>query len=319
VTGAAQRSLAALRGAADAIARPRAAASRALSATASSLAALRAGFTPAARSALNQPIGRQRRLELRALELAELRDLRKRLDGSLNDVVLALVAGALHHFLRARGSAAQRRDLRVIVPVDTRTGAEGTRAGNRVSAWFLDLPVSERDPRRRFERIRAQTREAKRTRPEQGVDLFLRFADWSGLGPLASLGVGLVDWLRPYNLIVTNVRGPDLPLYLLGARMREFYPLLPLFEGQGLAVAALSYLGHLHVGLTADWDHVPDLELLGASLEGALGELRERVEHPDRRPPRRRPGGGRRMPSAAPGGPVAHLARPGGSTHAPPR
>jgi WS/DGAT/MGAT family acyltransferase len=301
-----------VRGAADALLRPQAAASRALAATASSVAALRAGFTPAPRSALNQPIGRQRRVELCAIELALLRDLRKRLDGSLNDVVLALVAGALHRFLRERGAGAERGDLRVIVPVDTRTGADGTRAGNRVSAWFLDLPVGERDPRRRFERIRAQTRERKRSRPEQGVDLFLRFADWSGLSPLASLGVGLVGWLQPYNLIVTNVRGPDLPLYLLGARLREFYPLIPLFEGQGLAVAALSYLGRLHVGLTADWDRVPDLDRLGAALDGSLRELRERAEHPERRPPQRRPARERHLARRGARPPAPDLERSGG-------
>jgi WS/DGAT/MGAT family acyltransferase len=311
LSGLAQRSKDALRGAADALSRPQATASLALEAAASSVAALRAGFTPAARSALNQPIGRQRRLELRAIELAELRDLRKRLDGSLNDVVLALVAGALHHFLRERGAGVERRDLRVIVPVDTRTGSDATRAGNRVSAWFLDLPVGERDPRRRFERIRAQTRERKHSHPEQGVDLFLRFADWSGLSPLANLGVSLTGWLRPYNLIVTNVRGPELPLYLLGARLREFYPLLPLFEGQGLAVAALSYLGRLYFGLTADWDQLPDLERLGAALESSLGELRERAENPERRPPQRRPARERRLARGSAHRPAINLEKSG--------
>jgi WS/DGAT/MGAT family acyltransferase len=284
LASAGKLSLDTVRGAAGALWRPRATATRVVDATAASLAALRAGLTPRAPTPLNEPIGRQRRLELRSLELAELRDLRKRLDGSLNDVVLTLVAGALHHFLRGRGAGPGRRDLRVVVPVDTRTASEGARSGNRVSAWFLGLPIGERDPRRRFEQIRAQTRELKNSRPEQGVDLFLRFADWSGLSALPSLGVSLVRWLQPYNLIVTNVRGPDVPLYLLGAPLREFYPLLPLFEGQGLAVAALSYLGRLHFGLTGDWDRVPDLERLGGALELALCELRERAESPEPRP-----------------------------------
>jgi len=305
LAGAVQLSVDTVRGAAQALWRPQATAAGVAEATAASLAALRAGLAPKASTPLNQPIGRQRRLELRSLELAELRDLRKRLDGSLNDVVLALVAGALHHFLRERGASPGRRDLRVVVPVDTRTAVDGVRAGNRVSAWFLGLPVGERDPRRRFEQIRAQTRELKRRRPEQGVDLFLRFADWSGLSLLPNLGVSLVQWLQPYNLIVTNVRGPDVPLYLLGARLREFYPLLPLFEGQGLAVAALSYLGRLHFGLTGDWDRVPDLEQLGGALEVAFRELRERAENPERRPPQRRPVRERRGARRRPRQPLA--------------
>jgi hypothetical protein len=102
----------------------------------------------------------------------------------------------------------------------------------------------------------------------------MRFADWTGSSSLTFLGVNLISVVRPYNLIVTNVHGPQLPLYLLGAPLREFHPLLPLFEGQGLAVAAMSYLGRLSFGFSADWNVVPDLHEFPAAFAGSLAELR---------------------------------------------
>jgi hypothetical protein len=114
----------------------------------------------------------------------------------------------------------------------------------------------------------------KRSDAAQAVDGFLRLADWTGSKALTLLGVNFVSLLRPYNLIVTNVHGPEFPLYLQGAPLREFYPLLPLFERQGLAIAAMSYLGRVSFGLSADWDVVPDVHALPALVAGALAELR---------------------------------------------
>ena len=102
----------------------------------------------------------------------------------------------------------------------------------------------------------------------------MRFADWTGSTGLTFLGVNLIAAIRPYNLIVTNVHGPQFPLYLLGAPLREFHPLLPLFERQGLALAAMSYLGRISFGLSADWNVVPDVHDLPAILAGSLAELR---------------------------------------------
>jgi hypothetical protein len=125
----------------------------------------------------------------------------------------------------------------------------------------VSLPLGDPRPLRRFERIRAQTRELKRNEAASAIDTFMRFADWTGSSSLTFLGVNLISVVRPYNLIVTNVHGPQLPLYLLGAPLRELHPLLPRFEHQGLAIAAMSYLGRLSFGLSADWNAVDVHEL----------------------------------------------------------
>jgi WS/DGAT/MGAT family acyltransferase len=235
---------------------------------------LRGGLVPPADSPLNRPIGQQRRVEWVSFDLDELRDLRKRLDGSLNDVVLGVVAGTLRGYLKRRGVKLRGLELRAVVPVDMRGGQVDLSVGNRVSSWFVDLPVGESRPLRRFERIRAQTRRLKRGEAAQAIDGFMRFADWTGSSRLTFLGVNLIGALRPYNLVVTNVHGPQLPLYLLGAPLREFHPLLPLFERQGLAMAAMSYLGRVSFGLSADWNLVPDLHELPALLADSVAELR---------------------------------------------
>jgi len=190
-------------------------------------------------------------------------------------VVLSLVTGAMRRFFQLRGEKVRGRELRVVVPVDMRSGPVDPRVGNRVSSWFVSLPLGEPRPLRRFESIRAQTRGLKRSQAARAIDGFMRFADWTGSSSLTLFGVSLISLVRPYNLIVTNVHGPQLPLYLLGAPLREFHPLLPLFERQGLAVAAMSYLGRISFGLSADWDAVPDVHAIPDLLAASLAELRD--------------------------------------------
>jgi WS/DGAT/MGAT family acyltransferase len=234
---------------------------------------LQAGLTPPAETPLNRPIGSQRRVDWHALDLHDVRDARKRLGGSINDVVLCVVSGALRRLLKERRVRLRGLDLRVIVPVDTRSGPEDAAASNRVSAWFVSMPIGERDPLRRFARIRDQTRQMKESGVADGIDGLLRFADWAGATWISSWGASFVASLRPYNLIVTNIHGPDVPLYLLGAPLVEFYPQLPLFHGQGLAIAAMSYLGKIRFGLIGDWDVMPDLPKLPGALEASFAEL----------------------------------------------
>jgi len=274
IAGGAEFSASLVREAAGALVSPRETLGRVLGGAGAAWTTLRTGLVPPSDSPLNRPIGQQRRVEWTNLDLHEVRDLRKRLDGSVNDVVLSLVAGALRRFLRRRGVRLRGLELRVVVPVDMRAGQVDLRVGNRVSSWFVDLPVGESRPLRRFERIRAQTRRLKRSEAAQAIDGFMRFADWTGSTRLTFLGVNLIGAIRPYNLIVTNVHGPQLPLYLLGAPLREFHPLLPLFERQGLAMAAMSYLGRLSFGLSADWNVVPDVHEIPGLLSESLAELR---------------------------------------------
>jgi WS/DGAT/MGAT family acyltransferase len=291
VVGIAGIGAAALRAAGLALSQPLETGASAARLASSAWQTLATGVPPLAQTPLNRPIGRGRRVDWLSLDLAELRDLRKRLDGTLNDVALSVVSGALSRYLRARRVPLKGLDFRIVVPVDVRAGEAEREAANRVSAWFVTLPLAEKNPLRRFEKIREQTRHRKQSHAASAIDFFMRFADASGSTQLTSWGVRFVSSLRPYHMIVTNVHGPPVPLYLLGARMLDFHPLLPLFANQGLAIAMMSYAGSVHVGLNADWDAVRDLPTLAAAFEGSLGELRDAAE---RGPAARRGRGSRR-------------------------
>jgi WS/DGAT/MGAT family acyltransferase len=292
VSGIAGAGVAAVRAAGSALSQPLEAGAGVLRLANSAWQTVATGVPPLAPTPLNRPIGRGRRVDWRSLDLGMLRELRKRLDGTLNDVALTVVSGGLARYLRARRVPLRGLGFRVVVPVDMRSGDGDRESANRVSAWFVTLPLADKDPLRRFDKIREQTRRRKAARAASAIDVFLRVADASGSTQLTAWGVRLVSSLRPYHLIVTNVHGPPVPLYLLGARMREFHPLLPLFANQGLAIAMMSYDGQVHVGLNADWDAVPDLETLGDALEASLAELRDaavRGKRPARRRAPRRP------------------------------
>jgi diacylglycerol O-acyltransferase len=237
--------------------------------------ALAAGFRVPPATPLNGPIGTHRRVDWRTLPLAEVKEVKKRLDGTVNDVVLAVVTGALRRFFRRRRTPLRDFDFRVVIPVNMRSGPAEDHAGNHVSALFLSLPLAEADPVRRFRSIRDETLRLKRSRAAEGFDLLARFADWTGSDQVTYWGTRLASTVRPYNMIVTNVPGPQFPLYLLGARQQAIHPFLPLFVNQGAGIAVMSYLGRVCFGLIGDWDLAPDLPALGSAIDDAFAELRE--------------------------------------------
>ncbi|MEE9607830.1 MAG: wax ester/triacylglycerol synthase family O-acyltransferase [Myxococcota bacterium] len=249
--------------------------------------ALNAGFRVPANTPLNAPIGTHRRIDWSNIDLAEIKELKKRLDGSVNDVVLAVVAGALRRYLGGRRVPLDGMDFRIAIPVNMRSDSGDVGAANRVSAWFLSLPLAEGDPLRRFEQIRAETQRLKRSKAAEGIDLFVRFAEWSGSTLLTFWGVRLASTLHPYNLIVTNVPGPQYPLYLLGAKLNTMIPQLPLFQNQGLGVAVMSYLGKVTFGLIGEWDLAPDLPALARAIDASFTELRDAAQRAPE--PRREP------------------------------
>jgi WS/DGAT/MGAT family acyltransferase len=237
--------------------------------------ALRAGLHLRSETALNQPIGPHRRIEWLELDLAEMKTLRRKLGGTVNDVVLTIVAGATGRFLERRRDPVARLDYRVVIPVNMR-GADGEHAlSNRVSAFFLSLPVHERDPLARFDAVRAETARLKSSRAAEGIDFFTQLVERSGSTWLTALGVRLAARVQPYNQIVSNVPGPQEPLYVLGARLQALYPLPPLFERQGLGTAVVSYDGRLCWGLIADRDSMPDLAALARDVKASYAELRD--------------------------------------------
>ena len=230
------------------------------------------GLVPASETPLNREIGPHRRFDYFALELARVRALKDKLGGTLNDLVLATVAGGMRRFLMRRLVDVEGLDFRVSAPVSVRSDAEQGVIGNRVSAWIIRLPVGDADPMRRLEAIRSRTRRLKESNQALGADLLSAVTEWTGM-TLLSLGTSLQNVGRPHNLVVTNVPGPQLPLYLVGAPMLETYPIGPLFQNQAVIVALFSYAGRLFFGLNADAERMPDLADLRTDLERAFEEL----------------------------------------------
>jgi len=259
-----------------ALAQPRAALERARTTFDRSWSFLRSGLHLPSPTPLNQPIGPYRRFDWQSLSLAEAKEIKNRWGGTVNDVVLATVAGAVRQYLQRKMLDLGSVDFRVVVPVSLRAPGEHGGVGNRVSAWLLSLPVREPDPLVRYRLLAAETERRKRTHEERALEVFTRIAEV--MNPLLTLGVRVASLMSPYNLIVTNVPGPQFPLYLLGARLLAGYPTVPLFQNQGLGVAIFSYDGRLLFGLNADFDLVPDLHEFAADLERSFLELRHMKE-----------------------------------------
>jgi diacylglycerol O-acyltransferase len=221
---------------------------------------------------LNAPIGPHRRFDWLDMRIADVKAVRRALGGSLNDVVLATVAGAVREFLEHRHVNVEGLEFRVMAPVSVRASEERGTLGNRVSAWIVDMPIAERDPRRRLERIGETTARLKESKQALGADLLTQAVSWTP-STLLSLGSRMVMRALPFNLVVTNVPGPQVPLYLLGARMLDNYGQVPLTDYLGLGIVLFSYAGHLCWGFNADWDLVPDLEVFVHAIESSFREL----------------------------------------------
>jgi diacylglycerol O-acyltransferase len=234
---------------------------------------VRAGMKGAADTPLNRPIGPHRRIDWRTIDMGRAKAVKNRLGGTVNDVVLATVTGALRRFFRRRRVPIEGLDFRTVVPVSVRGAGERGQMNNRASAWILSLPIDERDARRRYTRVHETTEHLKRTRQARGAQILADLSELAGSLTFLHVGVRLMGRVNPYNLIVTNVPGPPVPLYLLGARLVAGYPMVPLFENQGLGVAIFSYDDSLFWGFNADWDLVPDLHHFANDVEASFEEL----------------------------------------------
>ncbi len=233
---------------------------------------LGASLRPTSPTPLNRPIGAHRRFGWMTMDISEVKAVRRAFGGSFNDVVLTIVTGAVRRFFERRGVRLHGLDFRVMAPVSVRTPGQDGTLGNRVSAWVLPLPLDEDDPRKRLRRIAKRTHELKTSRSAVGASMLTQAAEWTPSNLLA-LGARNVTRLLPFHLVVTNVPGPQFPMYMAGARMREVFPHVPLVGNLGLGIALLSYDGRLHWGFNADYDIVPDLEDFVADTRDALAEL----------------------------------------------
>jgi WS/DGAT/MGAT family acyltransferase len=219
---------------------------------------------------LNGRLGPHRRFDWLTLSLADARAIRKALDCTINDIVLATVTGAVRSFLLGRQLRPERLRFRVSAPVSVRGESERGVMGNRVSSWIVELPIREPDRRKQLARIHAETQRLKASRTALGIQMLMDAAEWAPSG-IVSLGARLAS--GPINTVVTNVPGPQFPLYMLGARMRAMFPQVPLLENLGLGIALLSYDGAIHWGFTADYDLLPDLPLFVEAISHSFAEL----------------------------------------------
>jgi WS/DGAT/MGAT family acyltransferase len=234
-------------------------------------AALSGALLPPAETPFNERIGPHRRVALRTTELARVKALKNRLDGTVNDVVLALVAGAIRSYLAGRSVPLADLDYKACVPVNRRSGTGDVEASNKVSALFVTLPVSESDPLERFRRIREQMLRLKQSHAARGIELLADLADLTGSVALTRFGVELATRLHPYNLIVSTVPGPS-GRSTCWARAARAAPAAAALPRQGLG-SPRSYDGKLCWGLIGDWELAPDLDQLGRDLDAALAEL----------------------------------------------
>jgi diacylglycerol O-acyltransferase / wax synthase len=254
-------------------------ASRALSVVGGLAAASKVVRTSAPASPLNVEIGEQRRFGMAVTELDDYKRVRKAHGGTVNDVVLATVAGALRSWLLTRGEpVTSTTTLRAMVPVSVRTEGQQGALGNRVSSYFVDLPIGEASPVVRLHQVSYAMRSHKEAGQSVGADALIAL---SGFAPptihsaAARLASGFTR--RLFNVVVTNVPGPQFPLYAAGARMVAAYPVVPLAKGQAVSIGLTSYDGGVYYGLLADRDAMPDVDVLASLIEDSLAELVETV------------------------------------------
>ncbi len=227
---------------------------------------------------LNVDIGAARRFGMTATDLDDYKRVRKSHGGTINDVVLATVTGALRTWLQTRGESVNGLTIRAMVPVSVRTESQQGGGGNRVSQYFVDLPVSEPNPVMRLHQVSYAMTAHKESNQAVGADALVAL---SGFAPptLHALGARLAGGLsrRIFNLVVTNVPGPQVPLYANGAQMLEVYPVVPLAKAQAVVVGLTSYNGGVFYGLNADRDAMYDVDVLAQCIDEALAELVETV------------------------------------------
>jgi WS/DGAT/MGAT family acyltransferase len=230
----------------------------------------------APRTSLNVPLGEHRRLAAHTVALDDLRRVRAARGGSINDVVLALVTAGLRRLLVARGEEPPEAGLRAMVPVNIRAAGDELSLGNQVSSLFVHLPVSRADPSDRYDAVRDETQRLKGGHEAAAGQTLVEL---TGLAPpiVHSFAARSAFGTRMFNVTVTNVPGPQLPLYAFGARLRRIIPLVPLAAEHALAVAAVSYDGDLCLCVNADRDAVPDLEEVVVGMGEELDALLEGV------------------------------------------
>jgi diacylglycerol O-acyltransferase len=231
-----------------------------------------AGVNPAPESPFNVPIGPHRRYTWVDSEVARFKAIKNALGGTLNDVVLASVALGIGRFLRRRGVETDGLVLKAMVPVSVRAETQRGALGNQVAAMWAPLPVGVEDAEEVLAEVVEAMRGLKESGQAVGAHALTSLADFAP-PTIMSQAARVQSRQRFFNLVVTIVPGPQIPLYLLGRQMIRFYPVVPLAHNQALGIAIMSYDGRLAFGLLGDYDAMPDLEALADDLRGAIAAL----------------------------------------------
>ena len=233
-------------------------------------------------SAFNVEIGPHRRFAWVQGDVDEFKQIKNVHGGTLNDVVLSVVAGALGNYMRARGNDTSELELRALVPVSVRAETEHGALGNRVSGMMAPLPVWCEDPVERLKLVTAAMGDLKASGQAVGAQLLTQLTDFAP-PTIAAQAARLQPRQRFFNLVVTNIPGPQLPLYLMGREMEAIVPMVPLARNQAVCVGIFSYNGQLNFGLVGDYDAMSDLDSFALDLEAAIEELEKATPKPKRR------------------------------------
>lgn len=238
---------------------------------------LRSGWlTAASRTPLNPDLGPNRRFDWTDSSLEEIKEIRRALGGSVNDVLLAIVAGTIRRFLtEERDFDVQGIEFRVMVPVSTRQADQRGTLGNRVAMWLVNMPLSEPEPLSRLRKLQQETARLKQTNQALGASTLVELSRGTPLTLISAANRVVGPMVRPFNLTVTNVPGPQFPMYLLEAKMIANYPIVPLWSQHGLGFAIFSYDGNLHWGIHADFDAIPDTDRIATAIKTSTKELLE--------------------------------------------
>jgi WS/DGAT/MGAT family acyltransferase len=264
----------AARAAGGVLSNPAAAAEQAAAALGGAASILAAGMGSAPPSPINAPIGPHRRFTWVSEDLARFKAIKSALGGTVNDVILTVVAGALRRYYLDHGHRTDEVTLKAMVPVSVRAEAERGALGNKVSTMYAPLPVGERDPVERFRIVHSAMADLKESGQVVGAEVLTRLTDFAPPTILAQAS-RLQRRQRLYNLTVTNVPGPQFPLYMLGRRLRALHPQVPLTANTGLGIAIMSYDGGVFFGLLGDFDMLPDLEGVAEGVAASVEELAE--------------------------------------------
>ncbi len=231
-----------------------------------------AGARPAPASPYNQPIGPHRRFTWVRTDLGDIKAIKNELGGTVNDVVLATVAGALGRHLRRRGEQTDGLELRALVPVSVRSDSEHGELGNKVAAMMAPLPVWCQEPTARLDIVSEELKGLKQGGQAVGAQVLTELTGYAPPTVMAQ-AARLIGRQRMFNLVVTNVPGPQFSLYLMGRRATDPFPMVPLAKNQGLGIAIMSYDGRMNFGLVGDYEVLYDLDDLAVDLHDSLEEL----------------------------------------------